>query len=150
MNMTKKRMNLLEQWIIGALLLIIALFVAVFLLLNAATKPFENTKKAAIVLAEQKGNLVKPQGYDIATTDTTNYAVTGLDSNDQEIGVLIPKDSGTLTIVKLADGVKPATLQEKNTENITLAMYKGNPAWEVNNSDGYKVYDFKTGKLLQG
>lgn len=147
-NMRKRKMTRHSQIIIGILTVIVALYLAIAFFFWRSLTPYQSGRKQAIAIAQQKTDLKTATAFDIATTDTTTYSVVGLDSSKQEIGVLIPKKSGKITVVRLADGVSPTTLTSQKTQSVVLALYQGQPAWEVNNSDGFKVYDFKSGKEL--
>ncbi|WP_244842514.1 cell wall elongation regulator TseB-like domain-containing protein [Lactococcus nasutitermitis] len=138
------------QIIIGALTVIIAIYIAIGLFLNKAISPYNTTRAQAINIAKKETNLKTAQSFDIATTDITTYAIKGLDKNNKEIGVIIPQKSGKITVVDMDKGVAPTSLTSKNTSSVVLTLYKGKAAWEVNSSNNYKVYDFTTGKELIG
>lgn len=148
LEMRKRKMTHHSQIIIGILTIILAIYLATALFIWKSLTPYHSMRTQAIEIAQKNTDLKTTKAFDIATTDSTTYSLVGLDKSNQEIGVLIPKKSGSITVVKLSDGVAPATLTSKNTQSVVLALYKNKPAWEVNNSNGFKIYDFKTGKLL--
>lgn len=137
-----------SQIIIGILTVILAIYLSIALFFWKSLTPYHSVRGQAIAVAQEKTDLKEATAFDIATTDTTTYSVVGLDRNKQKIGVLIPKKAGEITVVKLDEGVSPKTLTTKQTQSVVLALYQGKPAWEVNNTNGFKVYDFKTGKEL--
>lgn len=148
--MRKRRMGKSAQITIGILLVVIAAYLTIFLFFNQATSPFQSARTQVIRIAQQKANLKKAESFGIGTTDHTSYSVIGSDQSDKKIGVIVPKDSEEITVVELDEGISPEKLKEKNTKSIILTLYKNTPAWEVNNSNGFKVYDFETGKKLLG
>ena len=137
-----------SQIIIGILVIILAIYLSISLFLWKSLTPYHSVRAQAIKIAKEKTDLVKATGFDIATTDTVTYSIVGIDKSNQEVGILIPKKSGKIKEVNLSEGVSPASLTSKNTKSVVLALYKGKPAWEVNNSNGFKVYDFESGKEL--
>ena len=134
-----------SQIIIGILVIILAIYLSISLFFWKSLNPYHSVRAQAIDIATEKTDLVKATGFDIAATDTVTYSIVGLNKANQEIGILIPKKSGKIKEVKLSQGVSPASL---TTKSVVLALYKGKPAWEVNNSNGFKVYDFESGKEL--
>jgi uncharacterized protein YpmB len=146
----KKKMNNPTQIFIGLLIILVAGFVAVEIFLLSATSPFTTAQAQAIVIAEKNTDLKTPQEFGIAATDTTNYAVIGLNGAGSRVGILIPKNGGTVTEVQMTEGVAPNKLTNSNTKSVVLALYKGKPAWQVNDNNGFKIYDFKSGKVLVG
>ena len=141
--MKKRKMTRHSQIIIGILVIILAIYLSISLFFWKSLNPYHSVRAQAIDIATEKTDLVKATGFDIAATDTVTYSIVGLNKANQEIGILIPKKSG-----KLSQGVSPASLTTKDTKSVVLALYKGKPAWEVNNSNGFKVYDFESGKEL--
>ncbi|AYG00887.1 DUF5590 domain-containing protein [Lactococcus allomyrinae] len=146
--MKNRKMTRHSQIIIGVLTVILAIYLATALFFWKSMNPYHSMRAQAITIAKKKTDLKTPEAFDIATTDTTTYSIVGIDKDNKEIGVLIPKKAGTITVVNLNEGVSPSTLTTKNTKSVVLALYKNKPAWEVNNSNGFKVYDFKSGKAL--
>ncbi|WP_251712058.1 cell wall elongation regulator TseB-like domain-containing protein [Lactococcus ileimucosae] len=146
--MRKKRMSLHSQIIIGILTVILAAFIALSLFIWRATSPYSTARRAAISIAKEKTELRTPTAFDLATTDSTDYSLLGKTEQGKEIGVLIPKNGGNLTVVDLSEGVKADTLKADNTTSIVLALYNDQPVWQVNSHEGFKLYDFKTGKEL--
>ncbi|GBG96235.1 cell wall elongation regulator TseB-like domain-containing protein [Lactococcus termiticola] len=146
--MKEKRMTRPMQLIIGALVLILALFIAVSLFIWKAGLPYHNARSEAIAIAQKASKLKKVTAFDIATTDETVYAIEGTDASGEKLGVLIPKEGSKITQVKLSEGVDPESLTKSDTTSIVLASYQNQPAWEVNNKSGFALYDFKTGKEL--
>ena len=146
--MKKRKMTRHSQIIIGILVIIFAIYLSISLFFWKSLNPYHSVRAQAIDIATEKTDLVKATGFDIAATDTVTYSIVGLNKANQEIGILIPKKSGKIKEVKLSQGVSPASLTTKDTKSVVLALYKGKPAWEVNNSNGFKVYDFESGKEL--
>jgi uncharacterized protein YpmB len=146
--MRKRKMTRHSQIIIGILTIIVAIGLASGIFIWKSVSPYRTVRAEAIAIAKQSADLKTAEAFDIATTDTTSYSIVGLSNSNQEIGVLVPQKSGQITVVNLKDGVSPSTLTQKGTNSVVLALYKGQPAWEVNNVNGFKVYDFKTGKEL--
>lgn len=146
--MKRYQMNRPVQITIGILTVILASYLAVILFFGMALYPFNHTRAQAIEIAKKQAKLTKIEAYGVATTDETSYAVTGRNNSGQEIGVIIPQKSKNLTLVKLDRGISPKELVEKSTTSVVLGLYKGKPAWEVNTHTGFKVCDFKTGKVL--
>ncbi|MGL4335212.1 MAG: DUF5590 domain-containing protein [Lactococcus garvieae] len=146
--MRRRRMTLHTQIIIGVLTVILAGFIAISLFIWRAVSPYNTARSAAIAIAKDKTELKTPTAFDITTTDSTDYSLLGKTEKGKEIGVLIPEKGGNLTVIDMATGVKPETLQADNTTSIVLALYKNQPVWQVNSREGFKLYDFKTGKEL--
>ncbi len=148
--MRKRRMSVPAQVTIGILTVVLAIYLATALFFAKATSPFNSTRAQVIKIAKAQAGLKTAEAFGIATTDSTSYAVIGQDNSGKEIGVIIPKNNKNLTVVNMADGISPEKLTEKNTSSVVLALYKNKPAWEVNDSNGFKVYDFTSGKKLLG
>ena len=146
--MRKRKMTPHSQMIIGILTVILALYLASALFIWKSVNPYHTIRTQAIEIAKKKTDLKTAEAFDIATTDSTTYSIVGLNKANQEIGVLVPKKAGNIVVVNLQDGVTPSSLTSKDTHSVVLALYKGQPAWEVNNSSGFKIYDFKSGKEL--
>jgi len=129
-------------------LLVIALFVATGLLFWKSLLPYSNTRAEAIKIAQKSAGIKTVTAFDIATTDKTVYALEGKDASGKMMGVLLPKDNTKMTVVELDKGVNPDKLAQADTTSVVLSLYKGQPAWEVNNRKGVEIFDFTTGKKL--
>lgn len=146
--MKKRKIRKSEQITIGILLVILSLYLAIFLFFGGSLNPFQSARAQAISIAEEKADLKEAESFGIGTTDSTSYAVIGINKSGKKIGVIIPKESKELTVVELSKGISPEKLKEANTKSIVLSLYKNKPVWEVNNTNGFKIYDFVSGKKL--
>jgi uncharacterized protein YpmB len=144
----KRKISIFDQLLIGGLSLILSGFLAYWGYVQALIEPFSSARAQALTIAKQKTDLKNAQTFDIVTTDETYYSLTGTNAKGQDIAVLIPKSSHTITEIALSDGVSAASLPKEGSVKVELALFKGKPVWEVNTSAGFKIYDFKTGKAL--
>ncbi|MDR0299696.1 MAG: DUF5590 domain-containing protein [Streptococcaceae bacterium] len=144
----RRKVSLADQIMIGALSVILASFIAYFLFIQVAIGTTESTRNQLIKIAKSKTNLVKVETYNFVTTDKSYYSLTGIDANGNKIGVIVPENSGDISLVKLSDGVSSSSLPQTGATTIDLSLFKGQTVWEVNTKTTFKIYDFKTGKEI--
>jgi uncharacterized protein YpmB len=142
----RRKISLADQIMIGLLSVVLAVFLAYFVYIQVAVRPFEAARTQIIKIAKEKTDLTKVETFNFVTTDKSYYSLTGKDAAGEKIGVIVPKKSGTISVIKLSDGVAISTLPQKKATTIDLALFKGKLVWEVNTKTNFKLYDFKTGQ----
>lgn len=144
----KKRLTLLDQWMIGVLMIIVTGFIAYGVFVFSAVHPYSKLQAQAIQLAKDHADLVSIDSFSVVTTDETVYSVSGEDQNGQTIGVLIPKDGKEIRLINFDEGVTALSLRAGDNA-VNLGVYKGKIIWEVNSIDNFEIYDFKSGEKIR-
>jgi len=138
----------MDQWLIGGLTVILAIFLAYGIFVFAATRGASSLQARAISIAKEKGGMTSAENFAVVTTNETVYSVSGKDAAGKAITVLIPKNSNQIQVIALSDGVSASSLNAGNAA-VSLGLFKNQPIWEVNSANAFKIYDFKTGKELE-
>ncbi|WP_460023464.1 cell wall elongation regulator TseB-like domain-containing protein [Lactovum odontotermitis] len=146
--MKRRKISLLDQIMIGLLSVVAAGFLSYLVYAGTMGHPIAKNRTEIINVAKDKAGLAKVSTYNLVTTDKSYYSLTGSDAKGEKIAVIIPKKSGKITVLKLAGGVAESSLPQKGAVTIDIALFKGDPVWEVNTKNDFKIYDFKTGQQL--
>ncbi|GFH40744.1 DUF5590 domain-containing protein [Lactococcus insecticola] len=139
--MLNHRMTRTSQIWIGALLIVLAFLVGIFIFIGQLTAPYVEAKRDAIQLVKSKNILKTVENFNITTADSTTYSLVGVDAASQKVGVLMPQKGGEITTVKLSSN--KSKLNEKTAK---LTLYQGKPAWQKSDMT---LYDFATGEKLR-
>ncbi|MFD1471270.1 hypothetical protein [Companilactobacillus mishanensis] len=148
------------------ILLVISLItlaiVSVITYINLSFAPYSSARSQSNSIAEEKANIVQPDYFGDYTRTDRYFAVGGLTNKKQYRYIIINAKSGkTETFDKGNAPLREKVLQgvadrysPTKILHINLGLYKGKPTWEVafenkNNTVGYNLVDFKTGKSVQ-
>ena len=148
-----------RNWIIIGIVGIIA--ASAFVFFSLAMEPRTSAEKQANKIAYKSANIDDPDYFSDFSQDKQFYSVGGWTTAHKYKYVIIDAKTGKISILKNSkysrDNIKNTVLNKyrpKDIKYINLGIIDKKPTWEVvfrnkNNSIGYAMVDYKTGKIVQ-
>ncbi|WP_394406020.1 DUF5590 domain-containing protein [Streptococcus sp. 20-1249] len=145
-----------KQWLLGIFILFAACLFSIFFLLESSAKPFEIAREKAIQVAKRYVDLESIDGVDIYNGSETYYSVKGKNAKQEEVLVLVPKQSSDIYVYQTSQGISKKAAEKIATENgatkiekIVLGHEDGKTIWEVKSATSYYLIEFETGNLFK-
>lgn len=138
------------------------LILAVTTVITRSLTPFNQAEAETIDVAARRADLVDAEDFYWYNGDETFFTVTGLNSQDTEIIVIVEQDGGAIEVIEQSNAMTEQeainqTIERENPEKILearIGMYANAPIWEVgfrleNGSIGYAMFSLTTGKWIR-
>ncbi|WP_234984629.1 cell wall elongation regulator TseB-like domain-containing protein [Pilibacter termitis] len=152
-------MNKREQILLGILILLIVGVLSAVLILVSATSPMKKAENQAANVAKSYANVENVDHFYAFTRKETYFTVVGKNDKNEEVAVIVPKESDKVTVVPMKDGVAQgqaeATVLDRHKDvskirKANLGMFDGKVVWEVVGETAkgkitYYLLDFKDG-----
>lgn len=151
-----------KKWIKWLCLCVFLFVVATFAFFILADKPIKSVKKDAINISRKYANIKKVDDFYISNLTNTYYTVSGVNSDNESVFVIISKKNGHVLVVGQKDGINKNTAialakQSGDVKKIIKAVpsiFNNKPVWIVsyfNNKNKlcYETLSYKNGKSLQ-
>lgn len=142
-----------------AILLILLIIWSVFAVSN---QPRNAARRQTVSLAERYAHLRSPGKFYIYNRESTYYAITGKNQQNQPIIVIVPQKGGKMVILKQSNGITEDQARQMTINNrapreilkVAPGIFNDKAVWEVTyrNKKGNLCYDlinFKNGKYVQ-
>lgn len=143
----------------GIIMTVIVLTLMVYFLIHRALSPYWQARGEAIIVAESQENLKDPDKFYWHNGNETVFSITGKDSNDRGIMVIIREEEGQTSryyldeifseeeaISQLIEDVQPAEVLEAR---VTFSEDDG-PLWEVGFKDSQQRLGYYLISLIDG
>ena len=144
------------------LYILIAVVLVVLVGYFFANQPRANARRQAISIAKKYAHLHSPGQFYIYNRESTYYTISGRNSQNQPILVIVPQRGGNVRVVKQSAGltanrVEQLTQQRRSPKKILKVapgVFNDKVVWEVTyrnqkNQLCYDLINFKTGKYVQ-
>ncbi len=123
---------------------------------------FNQAEAETIELASRRADLVEAKDFYWFNGDETYFTITGNNSQDTGIIVIVEQDGGAIEVVEQANAMTEheaitQTIERENPEKTLearIGMHKGRPVWEVsfrleNGSIGYTMFSLTSGEWIR-
>lgn len=138
------------------------LVIGVTTVLSKSVSPLKQARAETIDLAERKADLVEADDFYWYNGNETYLTVTGRNSVDEEIIVIVKQEGGSLEVVNQADSFSKGDAIRKVVElespvrilEARIGIHEGLPIWEIsfrqeNGRIGYTMFSLKTGEWIR-
>lgn len=138
------------------------LILAVTTVITRSLTPFNQAEAETIELASRRADLVEPEDFYWFNGEETFFTVTGMNSQDTPIIVIVQQDGGAIEVVEQSNAITEyeaisQTIERENPDRILearIGMYANNPIWEVsfrleNGSIGYAMFSLTSGEWVR-
>lgn len=161
MAKTKKKakvrgLSLFQQYLIGFLVLVLAVAGSALYFITLAITPFEQAETRAVELAKEYAQLTEVEQVAIYNGAESYDSLLGKQADGQSVAVLIPKDDAAILVYPLANGLSQQEAERIAQENgaqtierVVFGYADDHPIWEVKSGTAYYLISFETGELLK-
>lgn len=145
-----------------SIIIMLLLILAVTTVITRSLTPFNQAEAETIELASRRADLVEAKDFYWFNGDETYFTITGNNSQDTGIIVIVEQDGGAIEVVEQANAMTEheaitQTIERENPEKTLearIGMHTGRPVWEVsfrleNGSIGYTMFSLTSGEWIR-
>lgn len=151
-----------QRTIRNLLIAILLILLIVWSVIAVSNQPRNAAREQTISMAKKYAHLHSPGQFYIYNRESTYYAISGKNRQDQDIIVIVPQHGGKIRILKQSSGITAAKARAMTEANrkpqeilkVAPGIFNNKAVWEVTyrNQKGNLSYDlinFKTGQYVQ-
>ncbi len=152
----------LKKFLISTLVLMSLFIIGVTTVLNKSVSPLKQARAETIALAEKQADLIEVDDFYWYNGNETYLTVTGKNSAEEGIIVIVQQEGGAVEVVDLAETYAKEEAIQKVAElegpirilEARIGLHEELPIWEIsyrqeNGRIGYTMLTLRTGEWIR-